>query len=93
MPLQKEQETLHPSGMRCRFCKSANIRVFAAEMNIHFTGIENLRTPTVMVFPPVAICLECGSGNFLLQGEPLKKIRDRSLAQGLRTAWLTEQSE
>jgi hypothetical protein len=62
--------------MGCRFCKSNDLRVFTAEMNIHFPGFENLDKPTVWVFPPVTICLNCGCADFVVHGEPLQKLKD-----------------
>jgi hypothetical protein len=64
--------------MGCKFCKSPDLRVFMAEMNIHFPGLENLDTPTVWVFPPVTICLHCGRADFMVHGEPLQQLRDNS---------------
>lgn len=64
--------------MGCRFCKSPDLGVFTAEMNIHFPGCENLDTPTVWAFPPVTICLHCGCADFVLHGEPLQELRDKS---------------
>jgi hypothetical protein len=64
--------------MGCRFCNSEDMRVFSAEMNIHFPGAENLDKPTVWVFPPVTICLHCGCAEFAVHGEPLQKLRDGS---------------
>jgi hypothetical protein len=63
-------------SMACRFCKSQELRVLTAEMNIHFPGNENLDTPTVWVFPPVTICLHCGCADFVVHGEPLQMLRD-----------------
>ena len=79
--------------MACRFCKSPNVRVFAAEMNVHLPGIENLDTPSVWVFPPVTICLHCGCSDFVVHGEPLQELRARSLGRGLHTASSSEQPE
>jgi len=62
--------------MGCKFCKSPDLRVFTAEMNIHFPGRENLDQPSVWVFPPVTICLHCGHAEFMVHGEPLRQIRD-----------------
>jgi hypothetical protein len=64
--------------MACKFCKSSDLRVFTAEMNIHFPGHENLDKPTVWVFPPVTICLHCGCAEFMVHGEALQKIRDNA---------------
>ena len=37
---------------------------FPAEINIHFPGMENLKQPTVFVFPTLLICLDCGFTEF-----------------------------
>ena len=79
--------------MACRFCDSVNLTVLTAEMNIHFPGRENLNTPTVWAFPPVTICVDCGCADFVLHGEPLQQIRERSKAQGLPTAPPAKRSE
>lgn len=42
--------------MGCRFCSSPDLRVFMAEMNIHFPGSEGIDKPTVWVFSLVTIC-------------------------------------
>ena len=62
----------------CRFCTSGHVRVFSAEMNIHFPGMENVTKPSVMAVPPVTICLNCGCADFVVHGEPLEQLRDRS---------------
>lgn len=64
--------------MACRFCKSPDLRVFTAEVNIHFPGPESIDKPTVWVFPPVTICLHCGCAEFAVHGEPLKQLKDNS---------------
>ena len=50
--------------------------MFTAEMNIHFPELENIDTPTVWVFPPVAICSNCGASEFVVHGEPLRELRE-----------------
>ena len=62
--------------MACRFCNSLDLRVFSAEMNIHFPG--DIETPTVWVFPPVTICLHCGCADFAVHGKALQELRDNS---------------
>jgi hypothetical protein len=59
----------------CSLCESPDFRVFTAEMNIHFPGRENLDTPTVLAFPPVTICVNCGCGEFAVHGDPLRKLK------------------
>ena len=64
--------------MGCRFCNSPDLRVFTAEMNIHFPAPEGIDKPTVWVFPPVTICLHCGCAEFAVHDEALKQLRDNS---------------
>lgn len=45
-------------------CHSAKKGEFPAEINIHFPGMENLKQPTVFVFPTLLICLDCGFTEF-----------------------------
>jgi len=79
--------------MGCRFCKSPDLRAFAAEMNIHFPGRENLDTPSVWAFPPVTICLECGCADFLVHGEVLQKLRDNGTRSNSAKPAFSEQPE
>jgi hypothetical protein len=37
---------------------------FAAEINIHFSGLKNLDKPGVLVFPKILVCLDCGFSRF-----------------------------
>jgi hypothetical protein len=50
--------------MPCLLCASRNQAEFAAEINIHFLGLENIDDPGVLVFPKVLVCLDCGSSRF-----------------------------
>jgi hypothetical protein len=63
----------------CKSCLSSNRCEFSAEINIHFPGMEGLTKPTVWVFPPLHVCLQCGSVEFALPPEQL-----RALADGMR---------
>jgi hypothetical protein len=54
--------------------------MFPAEMNIHFPGFAGLDQPTVLVFPPVKICMNCGSGEFVVDSEPLQKLKAKDSA-------------
>ena len=58
--------------MACRRCSSPKQGTFRTEMNIHFPGWEGLSKPTVMAFPEVTICLNCGFAEF--------NVTDRELA-------------
>jgi len=50
--------------MHCAFCASSNQAEFPAEVNIHFSGVKNLDRPSVMVFPKLLVCLDCGFSQF-----------------------------
>lgn len=41
----------------CRSCGSNNQRQFGSEIYVHLPGLDK---PTVMVFPTLVVCLECG---------------------------------
>jgi hypothetical protein len=63
--------------MLCPFCHSPNIRKYTAEMNIHFPGMKGLNIPTVWVFPPILVCLDCGQGQFTIPEAERKNLEDR----------------
>ena len=50
--------------MHCASCASNNQVEFTAEINIHFSGLKNLNKPSVLVFPKVLVCLDCGFSAF-----------------------------
>jgi hypothetical protein len=51
--------------MSCPVCgSSANQEEFSAEMMFHFTGVENLDRPGVIMFPKVLVCLDCDFSQF-----------------------------
>jgi len=52
--------------MPCKLCGSERQADFGAEMNIHFPGLKGLDKPSVLVFPKVAVCFDCGSTLFAL---------------------------
>jgi len=64
--------------MACRSCGSGNQKEFTAEIDIHFPGLRNLDKPTVLVFPKLLVCLDCGFTQFTLPETEL-----RYLAQGI----------
>jgi hypothetical protein len=64
---------------------SPNLREFASETNIHFSGIQNLETPSVFVFPKLMVCTDCGFTEFSIPKTELELLaRDppRSVAPG-----------
>jgi hypothetical protein len=60
--------------MTCRSCRTQNVKEFAAEINIHFPAQEGLDKPTVLVFPLLAVCLDCGFINFTLPATKLSQL-------------------
>ena len=53
--------------MNCRSCASSNAHAgFTAEINIHFSGLKNIHSPGILVFPTLLICLECGFSQFTI---------------------------
>jgi hypothetical protein len=62
--------------MSCISCASANQAEFRAEINIHFPGLRNIDRPSVLVFPKLSVCLDCGFSRFTLPETGLRLLRD-----------------
>jgi hypothetical protein len=76
--------------MSCASCKSADQGEFTAEINIHFSSLEDANKPGIFVFPKLLICLNCGFSRFttpaselalLAQVAPAKKSSNRENAR------------
>lgn len=78
--------------MLCRSCKSTNQRLFGSEISIHFPGLDGLNKPTVMVFPQLAVCLECGRAEFQMPESELCFLSLLGEARPLRTPQQRKQS-
>ena len=61
--------------MRCLSCQSRNQVEFSAEINIHFPIREYLDTRSILAFPKVVVCLDCGATKFMLPEAELRLIR------------------
>jgi hypothetical protein len=61
--------------MSCVLCGSANNSEFSAEINLHFSGLENLDKPSGLVFPQVLLCLDCGFSRFTTPETELGLLR------------------
>jgi hypothetical protein len=46
--------------MACKSCGSENQTEFASEISVHILGLKNVDKPTVMVFPRLLVCMDCG---------------------------------
>jgi hypothetical protein len=62
--------------MACKSCRSDNQSEFVAEINIHFPGLKNLDKPSVLVFPKVVVCVDCGFTEFLIPETKLLQLAD-----------------
>lgn len=52
--------------MPCLSCASSNQGEFTAEVNIHFPGLKNPDKPSVLAFPKLSVCLDCGFSRFVI---------------------------
>lgn len=60
--------------MPCKSCGSTNQSKYTAEMNLHFPGYAGLEEPTVLIFPEVMICIDCGFSEFSVAKPELRKL-------------------
>lgn len=60
--------------MACRWCRSENQGEFRAEMNLHVPGRIGLEIPSVLTFPMVGVCLDCGFAEFTLAENELSLL-------------------
>jgi hypothetical protein len=63
--------------MSCKSCSSNSQAQFGSEIMIHFSGLRNLDKKTVMVFPKIAVCLDCGVTEFTIPDAELRQLRER----------------
>jgi hypothetical protein len=64
--------------MSCRLCGSGNRSEFPTEMNVHFRDVRNLGKPTVLFFPKILVCLDCGFSQFTTPETELKRLAEGS---------------
>jgi len=69
--------------MYCTSCSSRNQAVFAAEMNIHFSGLNNIDKAGILVFPKLLVCLDCGSSRFTISETELSRLVQCAPTQGV----------
>lgn len=63
--------------MTCKSCTSKNREAFSAEINVHFGGWEGLKKPSVLVFPKLLVCLDCGFAEFAVPETELARLAGR----------------
>jgi len=64
--------------MYCPSCASSRQAEFSAEINIHFCGLQDLDKPSVLVFPKVLVCLDCGLSRFTTAQAELERLVGRA---------------
>ena len=60
--------------MSCSSCLSSHQAEFPTEVNIHFRGLKNLNKPSVLAFPMILICLDCGASRFTVPENELARL-------------------
>ena len=55
---------------------------FGGEVALHFRRPENLDKPTVLVFPEVLICSDCGLAHFAVPERQLRQLAKGAAAAG-----------
>ena len=68
--------------MSCPSCGSENKAEFAAEMIVHFAGLENVDEPGVWVFPKLLVCLDCGFSQLTVPKSELALLARDTGAKG-----------
>jgi hypothetical protein len=67
-----------PAGrvsMGCRSGRSAHLKMFSAEIGVHYPGLKNLDEPVVWVFPSLLVCLDCGFTELSIPEEQRQELR------------------
>src|SRR5215475_8896156 len=65
--------------MMCSKCGSLQLSSFTGQLCLRRGGLRNL-TDTHLLYPNVTICLDCGFGEFGVQGLDLERLRMARLA-------------
>ena len=60
--------------MSCKSCQSQNQRNLNGEIAIRFPGVMGLDKPIVLVYPPLAVCLNCGFTEFAIPEAELRQL-------------------
>jgi hypothetical protein len=71
--------------MACRSCGSKNLTKFAAETTVHILGLENVDKPTVLIFPKLLVCMDCGFTELKMADSELRLL-GKDPASGVESA-------
>ena len=61
--------------MACAVCSSLNEAEFAGELMLHFSSPTLVTKPSVLTFPMISVCLDCGGARFNTSVEELRLLR------------------
>jgi len=70
----RKMNSLRGANMQCPHCTSDTQTELTAEINIHFTGLRNLESPGVLIFPTLVVCLDCGLSWFTVPHDELAVV-------------------
>jgi hypothetical protein len=60
--------------MACRSCGSKDQTEFASEVSVHLLGLQNVDKPTVLAFPKLLVCMNCGFTESTLTENELRQL-------------------
>jgi hypothetical protein len=60
----------------CLSCQSENRTVLRSEINIHLPGFFSADVVSVLVYPELIICLDCGFTEFCIPEADLQRLRE-----------------
>ena len=73
-----EPDQSNEGADNCKSCKSENQTAFPSEINIHFPGNRDLTMPTVLAFPTLLVCLDCGFTKFVTAETELRVLKEET---------------
>jgi hypothetical protein len=62
--------------MSCPSCASLNQAEFAGELMLHFSGPTPADKPSVLTFPKILVCMDCGASRFSTSDADLRELRE-----------------
>jgi hypothetical protein len=61
--------------MPCPLCSSGELTELSSEIMLHLSGLANINFPTVLTFPKLVICLDCGFTSLTIPRTESLKLR------------------
>ena len=72
--------------MACAVCSSLNQAEFAGELTLHFSSSTLVTKPSVLTYPMISVCLDCGAARFTASEAELREMREGN-APGPNRRW------